>query len=182
MSEIIRRKEFVQPMEGVQPEIGHFLYGLELSRKRTNDLLDTVDPASVDWLPDWALHSIGMLLYHIALVEADWLYIEILETPDEPSYDALVKPLLPYDMRTGKALTPVSGVSMDVHRQRLNEVRRRLIDAFKAMSFEDFRRVRALEETDVTPEWVLFHLTQHEAEHRAEIATLQTQFKFLGSP
>ncbi|MEO8394444.1 MAG: DinB family protein [Chloroflexota bacterium] len=179
MNGIVRRKEFVEPIEGAQPEIARFLYGLELSRKRTNALLDTVDPASLDWLPDWALHSIGTLLYHIALVEADWLYVEILETPDEVSYDKLVKPLLPYPMRTGNALTPVTGRSLDEHRQVLNEVRRRLLDTFKAMSIGEFRRVRTLEETDVTPEWVLFHLTQHEAEHRSEIAVLQTQFKLL---
>jgi uncharacterized damage-inducible protein DinB len=182
MSEIVRRKEFVRPIEDAQPEIARFLYGLELSRQRTNDLLDQIDSASLDWLPDWALHSIGTLLYHIALVEADWLYVEVLETPDEESYNALVKTLLPYPMRTGNALTPVTGQSIDEHRQVLNEVRRRLLDTYKAMTIEEFRRVRTLESTDVTPEWVLFHLTQHEAEHRAEIAALNTQFKFLGSP
>ncbi len=179
MNEIIRHKEYVQPLEGVQPEIARFLYGLELARQRTNTLLDTVDPASLDWQPDWALHSIGTLLYHMALIEADWLYVEILETPDEAAYDALVRPLLPYPVRTGNVLTPVTGRSLDEHRQVLNEIRRRLLDTFKSMTIEEFRRVRALEETDVTPEWVLFHLTQHEAEHRSEIAALNSQFKFL---
>ena len=179
MSELIRRQEFVQPVEGAPLEIGRALYLLELARKRTNDLLDQVDPSSLDWLPDWALHSIGTLLYHIALVEADWLYVEVLETPDEKRYDALVRPLFPYPMRTGNTLTRVTGWSMDEHRQGLNEVRQRLLDTYKAMSVEEFRRVRALAESDVTPEWVLFHLSQHEAEHRSEIAALQTQFKLL---
>jgi len=41
------------------------------------------------------------------------------------------------------------------------------------MNIHDFRRVRRLPDYDVTPEWVLHHLTQHEAEHRSEIGALR---------
>jgi hypothetical protein len=47
------------------------------------------------------------------------------------------------------------------------------------MSTDNFRRARSFPDYDVTPEWVVHHLCQHEAEHRSEIAALQTQFKFL---
>ena len=45
--------------------------------------------------------------------------------------------------------------------------------AYQQMSLEDFRRARVLEAYDVTPEWVLHHLCQHEAEHRDEIIALR---------
>jgi hypothetical protein len=36
---------------------------------------------------------------------------------------------------------------------------------------------------EVTPEWVLHHLCQHEAEHRAEIAALRAGAeKYYGKP
>jgi uncharacterized damage-inducible protein DinB len=38
-----------------------------------------------------------------------------------------------------------------------------------------FRRVRRLSDCDVTPEWVIHHLMQHEAEHRGEIAALRAE-------
>ena len=180
MSEIVRRKEYVQPIDGAQPEIGRFLYGLELSRQRTNALLDQIVPGLIDWKPNGALHTVGTVLYHIAVIEADWLYVEVLGTTDYQDYRNLMEPLFPYPIRTNKALTVVTGQSMEEHRQRMNEVRRRLLDTYKAMTLEDFRRVRALEETDVSPEWVLFHLTQHETEHRAEISALQTIFLRCG--
>jgi uncharacterized damage-inducible protein DinB len=33
--------------------------------------------------------------------------------------------------------------------------------------------VRSLAEYDVTPEWVLHHMMQHEAEHRGQIGALR---------
>jgi uncharacterized damage-inducible protein DinB len=41
------------------------------------------------------------------------------------------------------------------------------------MSLQEFRRVRVLPDYDVTPDYVLHHLMQHEAEHRGEIAMLR---------
>ena len=63
-------------------------------------------------------------------------------------------------------LTIVSGVSLDEHWQRLNLVRGPLLETYKKMSLDDYRRPRAFDAYDVTPEWVLHHLMQHEAEHR----------------
>ncbi len=42
------------------------------------------------------------------------------------------------------------------------------------MTLEDYRRPRALDEYDVTPEWVLFHLRDHETMHRGELALSRT--------
>jgi hypothetical protein len=37
------------------------------------------------------------------------------------------------------------------------------------MSLEDFRTLRPSGDNQVTPEWVIEHLAQHEAEHRGQI-------------
>lgn len=149
---------------------------LEDTRQITAAHLLDLDPASIDWQPEWALHSIGTLLYHIALVEADWLLVEVQGHPYDQPYPGDMAAWFPYPMRTNNKLTRVTGISLDEHLQRFDAVRRALLDTFRAMSLDDFRRVRALPESDVTPEWVLHHLCQHEAEHRSEIAALRTQF------
>jgi uncharacterized damage-inducible protein DinB len=41
------------------------------------------------------------------------------------------------------------------------------------MSREEFRRPRKVEDYTVTPEWVIHHLIQHEAEHRGQIGEIR---------
>ena len=63
----------------------------------------------------------------------------------------------------------MTGLDLAAHLARLGAVRAQLLATFSAMSLDDFRRLRALPEYDVTPQWVVHHLLQHEAEHRGEI-------------
>jgi uncharacterized damage-inducible protein DinB len=130
-----------------------------------------VDKKLVDWSPPGE-QSLGSLLYHMAAIEASWLYEEALGRPWPPA----VKTMFPHPVRADDGrLTAVTGESLDDHWARLEEVRRRLLAAYQTMTLEDFRRVRALPEYDVTPEWVLHHLMQHEAEHRGQIAALRAK-------
>ncbi|MBZ0299768.1 MAG: hypothetical protein K8J31_08515 [Anaerolineae bacterium] len=70
-------------------------------------------------------------------------------------------------------LTAVRGVLLDDHWHRLDLVRGLLRDTFKRMTLADYRRPRMLDDYDVTPEWVLHHLMQHEAGHRDELEALR---------
>src|SRR3990172_13219023 len=80
-------------LAGYQPEIGAALWRLEDTRNRTLRLLSDMPAEYVDL--ETRGNSIGTILYHLALIEADWLYAEILE---EPFPDEL-KNLLPADDR-----------------------------------------------------------------------------------
>jgi hypothetical protein len=57
-----------------------------------------------------------------------------------------------------------------------------LLAAFGAMDLADFRRVRRHEAVDITPEWTLHHLMQHEAEHRGEIESLRARAESILPP
>ena len=48
-----------------------------------------------------------------------------------------------------------------------------LLDGYQRMTLPEFRRVRSFADYDVTPEWVLHHMLQHEAEHRGQIGSLR---------
>jgi uncharacterized damage-inducible protein DinB len=153
-----------------EPEIGRWLWALQDCRDRTMRVLDGLAPAMIDWQPPDNGSSIGTILFHMAAIEADWLYVEALEQPFPPQVIAL----FPYEVRDKQGrLTQVTGVSMDEHLQRLETVRTLLLDAFGQMELSEFRRVRSLEYYDVTPEWVLHHMMQHEAEHRGQIGTIR---------
>jgi len=139
-----------------------------------------VTQSVLDWTPLEGGNSIGSLLYHIALIEFDWLYAEVLGG-HEP-YPADIVPLFPADARDADGrLAAVLAEPLDAHLERLALVRDRLLAVFRDMSAGEFRRARSLPQYDVTPEWVLHHLIQHEAEHRGHIGLLRARAEG-GSP
>jgi uncharacterized damage-inducible protein DinB len=162
----------VVPLPGYEPEIGRWLWALEDTRKHTLDSLDGLSITDLDTVPPGADNTIGVLLYHIALIEADWLYVEALDNrPIPPEIEALF-PLAARDKQS--QLSSIHGLSLEEHLQRLETVRNALLEEFKSMTLEDFRRPRHFPgQYDVTPEWVLYHLMEHEAGHRGHIQTLR---------
>ncbi len=156
------------------PEVGRWLAALEDGRRDTLRELERVTPEMVDWYPEAPLNSIGSLLYHIALIEADWVVNEILELGDDVPE---LTPLLPWPDRDADGhLTRVDGQSLETHFERLAGVRRFVLDRLRPMTNDDFHRVRELERYDVAPDWAVHHIIQHEAEHRSHIAWLRDTF------
>src|SRR5687768_13933327 len=134
-----------------EPIISAWLWALNDTRRRTIVVLEHVPAAAVDWHPPHSQQSIGTILYHLALIEADWLYTEVLEQ----SYPAHIATLLPYDARDEHGLlTHIQGVGLAEHRSRLEMVRQEVLRVYQAMDLHDFYRVRHLSDYDVTPEWV----------------------------
>jgi len=157
-----------------EPAIGQWLWALQDARQRTMEELDSVSVAMIDWLPPDNESSIGTVLYHMTDIEADWLYVEVLEQP----LPSAVAALFPYATRDAQGrLTQVQGISRADHLKRLETVRNLLLAVFQPMTLAEFRRVRSLPHYDVTPEWVLHHLIQHEAEHRSQIGALRIRAK-----
>lgn len=170
MTETKKRQLIIEPLPGCAPEIGRMLWMMEDARRRTLKALDGIEQAALDWQPPANGNSIGTLLYHIAAIEMDWLAVEVMEN----TLDKSVWEWFPYDVRDADGkLTVVSGLSLDEHYKRLDAVRDLLLACFKAMTAEEFRRPRSLPDYDVSPEEVLHHLMQHEAEHRGEIGMVR---------
>ena len=170
-----RRQLIVTPHAADDPDIGRWVWTLEDTRACTQRSLDGIDERALDWTVGDE-NSIGTLLYHIAAIEADWLYVEVLEQP----FAGDIAALFPWDARDNAGrLTVVAGRPLAEHYRVLDAVRARLLDVFRPMSLEEFRRARSLPDYDVTPEWVIHHLAQHEAEHRGQIDVLRGQFEAL---
>ena len=164
-------QRIVTPVAAVEPEIARWLFMLEDTRRRTLDLLDGVKQAAIDWVPPEGGNTIGTLLYHIPLIEADYLYVDVLGLDDYPAELATVFPYPDRD-ESGR-LTVVSGVDLGVHLQRLAWTRQWLLATFAQMTLTAFRTPRAVTGYEITPEWTLHHLAQHEAEHRGQIGELR---------
>ncbi len=168
-----RDQLLIVPLAGYEPTVARWLWLLTDIRTRTLDVLAGVAESTLDWQPDEGANTIGTLLYHIVAIELDWLYVEILERPD---YGPEVSALLPYEIREPSGrLMPVVGETLQSHLARMAASRQLLLNALRPMTAEDFYRVRRLDAYDVTPEWVLYHLMEHEAGHRGELGELRRQ-------
>jgi hypothetical protein len=66
-----------------------------------------------------------------------------------------------------------SGMSLAESLARLDVVRGLLLTTYGEMSLAEFRRVRDFPDYRVTPEGVLHHLIQHEAEHRGHLGLVR---------
>jgi len=162
----------VEPLATYEPTIGRWLWALEDTRRETKMALANINQSLLDWTPSQAENSIGTLLYHIGLIELDWLYVEVLENAPWPQK---LKELFPIEDRDEqRVLSVVRHVSLAEHLQRLDILREHLLASFREMSLEEFRRPRHFPDYDVTPEWVLHHLIQHEVEHRGHIQMLRS--------
>ena len=159
-----RARHVVEAPPTLPPEIGRGLWSLSDARRRTESVLLGVRPPEVTWRERGA-SGISDILYHVAAIEADWLYTEILERPFPDEISAL----FPLDVRDSSGAIARVDESLEELQRRLAVVRRALHDSLAAMSSDEFRRPRALPQYDVSPEWVVHHLLQHEAEHRAEM-------------
>jgi len=155
------------PAPARTPEVGVLLSVLHEARARTLAHL-AERPPDLDRQPAVG-HSAGTLLYHVAAIELDWLYAEVRQ---EPFPDA-VQEWFPHDVRDAAGhLSVVTGEPLERHLARLAWVRARLDDTFRDMTLPEFRRARRMTAYDVTPEWVLMHLSLHETHHAGQLALL----------
>ena len=162
----------VEALDGYTPEVGRLIWMLEATRVRLKEAVDGISLASLDWQPPDGGNRIGTLLYHIAIIEADWLYEEALaiDWPQE------ITDLCAYGYRDDDGrLSLVEGESLADHLARLDQIRAKVLDGFRHMDVKTFRQPRHFDPYDVTPEWVLFHLINHESEHCGQIMDLRTR-------
>ena len=166
-------RRLLVPMSGYPDEVGVWLSALQDARERTLRLLANVDPQWFDFVPQDDSENIGTILYHLAAIEASWLYEDILQLPFPPEIEAL----FPHDVRDANGKLTLVIASMSEHLNRLAKVRRQLLHEFLSMGADDFKELRNLPDYDVSPVYVLHHLMQHEAEHRSQIDALAMKAK-----
>jgi uncharacterized damage-inducible protein DinB len=172
-----RNQRTISPLPASHPELGRWLWALEDTRRRTLEALDGITQEELDWTPAGLTNSIGTLLYHNALIETDYLCIDILGMDD---YFPDLMALLPFpDRDEAGELVAVTGVALPEHLARLDTVRRRFLDHVSTLTAEQMDTPRPLPEWnyDISPAWTIHHLMQHEAEHRGEITSLRTLFR-----
>jgi len=96
----------------------------------------------------------------------------------EEEFPPAVRADFPYPMSDGEGrLTRVLDVPLAEHLGRLERSRAILLKAFRGMLPDEWRRPRHPGDVDyeVTPEWAVFHLVEHEAGHAFQISSLKAR-------
>lgn len=150
------------------------MWALQNTRKNLLKTLENLTAEALDSQPVHGNNTIGSLLYHIADSEAYWIYASVLRRAMDPEIVALFSHQEPRD--EGGTLIRPQGSSLNEHLQRLSTIRERLLKAYTGLTLEEFRRAHRLSDemgtADVSAERVLYHLMQHETEHRGHIQTI----------
>ncbi len=160
----------VVPVDATHPELGRWLWALEDTRARTKEAVAGLGESGLDWTAPGIENSIGSLLYHIALIEADYLYADILGI-DYPDW---LESAFPWpDRDSDGRLSIVAGISLAEHLARMDRVRGEFVALVSTLTADELATARDLPEYGyrTSPAWVLHHLMQHEAEHRGQITT-----------
>ena len=167
-----RERLVLDPSLHADPEIGRWLSAFEEVRHDTYTVLSTFPADAVDRDLGDGGDRLGTVLYHVALVEVDWVYTDVLDQQDRIPSD-----LFPYDDRVEDGhLTPVLGESFAHHLDRLAATRALVLSELRTMDTAAFHLARARERIDVAADWVVFHLIDHEVEHRVRLSALRDGF------
>lgn len=160
------RDSHLDPVPGYQPVVGRFVAMLEDTRRRLLRDLAGFDAADID---RGSPNSIGTLLYHVAAIELDWLYADLLGV----EFPAEAFEWFPVDVREENGrLSPVVE-PLGPHLERLAWVRGLLLEELRGMTDDDLERTVNPGPNESGASWVLHHLMQHEAEHRGQIGEIR---------
>jgi uncharacterized damage-inducible protein DinB len=168
MPEVLRIDSDV--IECREPLVARYLTMMADCRQLTMESIKNLRFDLIYWRRNDFDSNIGDLLYHIAYIEADWLFVDVLGStiPLE-----LTSELAYQDRDNFGRLIHIGEEQLESSLLRLNRVRAKLNETYAGMDLAEFRRLRHSEQHEVSPEWVLHHLLQHEAEHRGQINLLK---------
>lgn len=155
---------------GFTPRIGCYLAQLDDVRHRTIEYVAGLEAQQLAWTPAPAVESIGTLLLHIAAVERSWIGEDIEQRPMGREWE------LAFPIR--RKIPQIRDRPLEYFIETLAGVRNETRETLGRLSDDDLARsVVPLDSggrnESFTIEWILYHLIEHEAHHKGQIALLK---------
>ncbi|MEW5702270.1 MAG: DinB family protein [Candidatus Zixiibacteriota bacterium] len=163
----------IDPIAGFPPRIGSYLAQMEDVRRRTLKYVEGLTPEQLSWYPQPNVESIGTLLLHIAAVECSWIGEDIMRRTMGDEW----KIALP--IRLG--IPQVTGQPLAFFLNTLRAVREQTKADLASLTDDDLGRLVApldpgpssSPDHRFTIEWILYHIIEHEAHHKGQIAVMK---------
>ena len=170
----------VAPLPGYVDVIGCWLWAMQETRAQTLRLLqhEALDQSLLDWGgPEGDENTIGSLLYHIAEVKMGWLWGNIKGLLEMPPKTQEFFPFESEYEETGR-ITNVLGVPLSEHIARLERSREIFLCEARSIPGPEWQALQPdpLDSSyEASPEWILYHLIEHEMEHNEQISAVLTR-------
>ena len=151
--------------------MGYWLNVLAVSRRRLLRTVAGLTERELDAPPPVGVNTIGTLLYHVAGADLLWIYQNWLQQP----FPADLADLFPAEMWDAEDfLARMRGRPLEDYLHRLEAGRAKVLDFYRGLTLAQLYAVEWRtgwdgNEYDVSPWYMIIHLTQHEAEHRGQI-------------
>ena len=188
MSQIMQR--FLEPKPGMQSKaVGLFLWQLDDQTRRLKEDTRGATSEELAWQPAPGMNTMGMLLAHIALVEAGWIgaaalglewtKIDVLPVTWPDSGIPLPADAAPPAALRGKDLAFFDDV-LDRARDFTRKALAPLADSDLDRRFH--RRRADGSEFEGNVGWAIYHVLEHEAGHYGQIGLLRHQYRLTRAP
>ena len=165
-----RRRILLEPNAELTPRVGFIFSMMQKVRERTLRRLSEISPEEMDYSPHGRnIETIGTLLLHIAGVEWSWIFEDVGDTAMDYEKWKHAFPLREY-------IDQLTGQPLEFYIERLAEVRNEVFEWLKTINDETLDQIVHLGDTDVSIEWVLFHLIEHEAMHVGQMSILSRMY------
>jgi uncharacterized damage-inducible protein DinB len=127
-----------------------FFFFWERVRNRLLKGVENLTPEQLDWKPSGAIYSIADLLRHIADAESFWIEKVILN-------------------RDCREVTKEAFPNLQAILKELERAHQETINFLSEHTLEDWGKKYKIENHELSLEWILFHVFEHEIHHRAQI-------------
>ena len=162
----------ILPFAGYPPRIGRYLTQMEDVRRQVKKYVEGLSPKQLAWHPNDKVESIGTVLLHIAAVECSWIGEDIMRRPMDDEWK------IAFPVRFG--IPQISGQPLEYYFKTLDVVRGQTKADLKTLEDEDLDRlIMPLDPgdpdntTQFSLEWILYHVVDHEAHHKGQIAVMK---------
>ena len=163
----------IGPKEGYSPQIGTLVSMLNYNRHTIISMVKSMSMAQLDYLHDAHANSIGALLLHLGATEK---FYQINTFEGRQDYNDEEKKIWSAAMELGdEGRKNIKGREVESYIDQITEVRQKTLNELKK---KDDQWLLAIDpewskERPLNTYWKWFHVCEHEANHRGQIAFLR---------
>lgn len=162
----------------LDPEVGLFHRMQQELRGRLKSAAGELTPSQLAWVPEKGGNSIGMLLLHVVEAELFWIQYVCMGQELTPEQKEIYRAEL-----FGNPEAPLPAEqSGEWFIERLDESRRITEELYTTLSDPSLDELKNFTDDEgrdyeFTVRWILYHVLEHEAGHRAQILMLRRRLQ-----
>ena len=168
----VMRIQILQPVNGLSPEIGFLLAGMDEVREQLRKTVGELSVEDTGRLAFPEAHSIGGLVLHIG--EAEWWWMQCVVS-GRPATDAEGQPY--WDILEEPQRVPEKGYSAQFCLDEIAAIREQTLSVLAKFGDEALEQIITFERDGKLQEyslrWILHHLIDHEAQHKGQILMMK---------